>query len=334
MHQSIQSTHSITLGNQEIPLLQQMVPVLDLQFYEQNPRVHSIMWAAGAVPEQNLIEKTLRRLDHVKQLVQSIKANGGVTDPLLVRKSDMVVLEGNSRLAACRALAGEDPAMWGKVKCDIIAKNISDDDIFALLVQYHIVGKKDWDPFEQAGLFWRRYKQGTSSRDIAKEMDHLGISTKRVNQMINVYSFMVDHKDVDPGRWSYYDEYLKSRIIQKIREEHKELDDVLVGQIKSNEIQRAVDVRQKLSAVCRVGGKTLRKYLDGETSLDTAFSRAEARGANNRLLGKLKSFREFISSPEAREAVQDIEKPANCRSELRRIRSALNRLLKEIDKRP
>jgi ParB/Sulfiredoxin domain len=334
MRESIQLTHSITLGKREIPLLQQMVPVADLQFFEQNPRIHSIIWATEIAPDQNTIELKLKRMDHVKQLVQSIKANGGVTDPLLVRKSDMVVLEGNSRLAACRALAGEDPAMWGKVKCDVIANNITDDDIFALLVQYHIVGKKDWDPFEQAGLFWRRYTQGTSSRDIAKEMAYLGISTKRVNQMINVYSFMVDHKDVDPGRWSYYDEYLKSRVIQKAREEHEELDDVVVKQIKSNEIKRAVDVRQKLPAICRVGGKTVRKYLDRETSLDTAFSRAEARGANNRLLSKVQSFREFISSPEAREAVQDLDKPAKCRSELRRIRSALNRLLEDIDKRP
>ena len=334
MHESIQSTHSITLGKKEIPLLQQMIPVADLQFYDQNPRVHSILWTTGTEPDQETIERTLNRMDHVKQLVQSIKANGGVTDPLLVRQSDMIVLEGNSRLAACRALAGEDPAMWGKVKCDIIADHISDDDIFALLVQYHIVGKKDWDPFEQAGLFWRRYKQGESSRDIAKEMAYLGISTKRVNQMINVYSFMVDHKDVDPGRWSYYDEYLKSRVIQKAHEEHEELDDVVVKQIKSNEIKRAVDVRQKLPAVCRVGGKTLRKYLDSETSLDTAFSRAEARGANNKLFSKLQSFREFISSTEARGAVQDIEKPAKCRSELRRIRKALNRLLEDIEKRP
>ena len=145
---------------------------------------------------------------------------------------------------------------------------------------------------------------------------------------------MVDHKDVDPGRWSYYDEYLKSRVIQKAHEEHEELDDVVVKQIKSNEIKRAVDVRQKLPAVCRVGGKTLRKYLDSETSLDTAFSRAEARGANNKLFSKLQSFREFISSTEARGAVQDIEKPAKCRSELRRIRKALNRLLEDIEKRP
>ncbi|MCP4703277.1 MAG: hypothetical protein GY865_01605 [candidate division Zixibacteria bacterium] len=52
--------------------------------------------------------------------------------------------------------------------------------------------------------------------------------------MAKVYSFMVENNDIDPGRWSYYDEYLKSRRVQKAREEHEELDKVVVEQIKSH----------------------------------------------------------------------------------------------------
>ena len=74
-----------------------------------NPRVYSIVRAAEQEPTQAEIERRLSLMDHVKQLVQSIRANGGLTDPLIVRDGNHVVLEGNSRLAAYRLLARNDP---------------------------------------------------------------------------------------------------------------------------------------------------------------------------------------------------------------------------------
>jgi len=39
---------------------------------------------------------------------------------------------------------------------------------------------------------------------------------------------MVKHKDTDITRWSYYDEYLKSRAIRKAREVNPEMDKIVV----------------------------------------------------------------------------------------------------------
>ena len=99
---------SLTLGGEEVPVRNGYLPVFDLSFYSDNPRIYSFIQRQHDVPSQDEIHKRLNRMDHVKQLIQSIRANGGLTDPMLVRNGDLVVLEGNSRLAAHRELARLD----------------------------------------------------------------------------------------------------------------------------------------------------------------------------------------------------------------------------------
>ena len=75
---------TLTLQGKEIPVKTKMVPQADLQFYPENPRIYSIVHGKTANPSQQSIENRLTKLDHVKQLVQSISANGGLIDPLIV----------------------------------------------------------------------------------------------------------------------------------------------------------------------------------------------------------------------------------------------------------
>ena len=91
----------------ETELLQQ-----DLLFYLDNPRVYSVLHENGHDnPTQTEIEEIMCSLDHVKSLKSQIMQNGGLIEPLIVvkRKDRYVVLEGNSRLAAYRILAKNDP---------------------------------------------------------------------------------------------------------------------------------------------------------------------------------------------------------------------------------
>jgi hypothetical protein len=299
---------SITLQGKEIPVERHMMRQEDLKFYPENPRVYSLVRETGSDPDQEEIEKALQKMEHVKLLVQSIRANGGLTDPLLVRRKDLVALEGNSRLAAYRLLAANDPVKWGRVKCDVVSGNITDEEVFALLVQYHIIGRKDWDPFEQAGLFWRRFQDGQAPKAIASEMDHMGVSSKRVIHMIEVYQFMVDHKDTVRNRWSHYDEYLKSRAIKKAREDNPKMDQKVVSQIKSGKIARAVDIRKDLNKVAKVQGKVLSDFVKGDADLDTCAERAEISGADNVLLQKLAKFNAVLVGLDKKQC-QDM--PAN-----------------------
>ena len=206
---------TLTLGGQEIPVRNGSLPVHDLSFYSENPRIYSLIQRPDVEPSQDEILNRLGGLDHVKQLIQSIRANGGLTDPMLVRDGDLVVLEGNSRLAAYRELVRNDAITWGMAKVRLLPPDISEKLVFALLGEYHIIGRKDWAPYEQAGYLYRRnVTHEVSSQSMASEM---GLPVRTVNHLINTYKFMVDHDETSVTRWSYYDEYLKSHIVRKAR---------------------------------------------------------------------------------------------------------------------
>ena len=283
---------TLTLGCQEIPVRNGYLPVHDLSFYSENPRIYSLIQRPGVEPSQDEIFNRLKGLDHVKQLIQSIRANGGLTDPMLVKDGDLVVLEGNSRLAAYRELARNDAITWGKAKVRLLPSDISEKLVFALLGEYHIIGRKDWAPYEQAGYLYRRnVTHGVSAESMASEM---GIPVRSVNHLINTYKFMVEHDETSVTRWSYYDEYLKSNIVRKARREIPELDDLVVIKIKRREIPAAIDVRNKLVKlldVAKVGPEPTKILVSGHKTFDRAFESAQDRGVDNIWLRRLKRFR-------------------------------------------
>jgi hypothetical protein len=89
-----------------------MVQQSNLHFYTENHRVYAVLRDDGKVPTQEDICDRLLEMDHVKQLIQDIKMDGGLIEPLIVRDGTFEVLEGNSRLAAYRYLAKGDPIKW------------------------------------------------------------------------------------------------------------------------------------------------------------------------------------------------------------------------------
>ena len=53
---------------------------------------------AGREPDQEDIYSELLEQEHVRELKEDIRLNGGLIDPLIVRDGTLEVLEGNSRL--------------------------------------------------------------------------------------------------------------------------------------------------------------------------------------------------------------------------------------------
>lgn len=284
---------SITINGREVLVKNGVLLQSDLRFYTENPRIYSIARADGTEPSQGDIQSRLIEMEHVRELISSIRANGGLIDPLLVRDGDFVVLEGNSRLAAYRRLADGDPVRWGMVKVKLLPSDLDDALIFALLGEYHIIGRKDWAPYEQAGYLYRRVENhGISTSTISKEV---GISAARANDLVRTYRFMVDHEDNDVDRWSYYEEYLKPKgFKEKVRGENPDLDSIVVKKIKSGEIPTAIDVRNKLNKVLRAGPGSIKILMSGDDTLERAYTSAVDRGVDNPLLNKFKRFRREI----------------------------------------
>lgn len=322
---------TLTLVGKEIPVMLGSLPQSDLCFYAENPRVYSIIRPDEAEPPQSEIEERLGAMDHVKQLRQSIVANGGLIDPLIVRDGDYVVLEGNSRLAAYRILAKGDPIKWGTVKVKLLPSDIGEDVVFSLLGEYHIIGRKDWAPYEQAGYLYRRQtRHGVDSAKMAKEM---GLTTHMVNRLLSVYRFMVEHKDNHVDRWSYYEEYLKHNEIKKARQEHPELDHVVVAKIASGEIPRAVDVREKVKSIARAGGKVVKRFIEKKDTLDDCYERAIVRGAKNPWPKRFNDFRMRLIEPDTLVALREMTEGhrKRCVYELKKIHNAIELLLKKIE---
>lgn len=290
------ATENLTIGKRDYEVEICELNQADLKFYTENPRVYSVLNINGAEPTQDEIEDHMCNLEHVKQLKVSIESNGGLIDPLIVRDGDFTVLEGNSRLAAYRLLCRGDAIKWGKVKCKLLPADIDDSAIFALLGQYHIIGRKDWDPFEQANYLYRRHQQ--TRLPIEYMAQELGISKQKANNMINVITFMIGNDDLDKKHWSYYEEYLKNAGIKKYRETNADIDETIVNAIKSGEVADSRDIR-KLGDIAKIGDKqskkVMQKIADGEIDLYEGYSQVQDSGKLEDVVKKLKTFRQYIN---------------------------------------
>jgi len=270
-----------------------------LSFYPDNPRIYSLVRPDGQTPNQDDILQRLLKEEHVRALIHDISDNGGLIDPLIVRDGDMVVLEGNSRLAAYRFLASKNPIKWAKVRCTVLPADIDEKLVFALLGQYHVKGKKDWVPYEKAGFLYRRHKQqGVPLSTIATE---LGIPPNEAKHLVYVYEFMLTHDDYDREHWSYYDEYLKSTKIKQAREEYANFDTFVVKQVKSGDIPKAMDLRDKLPVICTGPAKTLKRYVEGKLTFSDAYETAVDAGGENYALKRLRKFREWLTKNDTEE---------------------------------
>lgn len=282
----------LTIGKKEFQVLIKELPQATLKFYEENPRVYSIVNATGYSPTQEEIESVMVNMDHVKELRNSIESNGGLIDPLIVRDGDFTVLEGNSRLAAYRILCQKKPIEWGMVKCKILPSDIDDSSIFALLGQYHIIGRKDWEPFEQANYLFRRHRE--TKIPIESMAIELGLTKSKAERMIEVIKHMIEHDDLDKRHWSYYEEYLKNASIKKIRQNNTGIDNVICESIKKGVIKEASDIR-KLGEIAKLNdkhsNKIIQKIASGAIDIYKGYDDIKESGKLEDSLKKLKKFR-------------------------------------------
>jgi hypothetical protein len=249
---------------------------------------------------------------------------------LIVRDGELEVLEGNSRLAACRWLYQHvDPIAWANVKCTVLPADTDEKLIFALLGQYHIKGKKDWVPFEKAGFLYRRFTQHKD--DIATVASELSIGTKEARHLIDVYQFMIDQGETERDRWSYYDEYLKSRAIKKAREHYPDFDKIIVGKIQGGEIRRAVDVRDNLPTICSGPVKNLKRFVEGKVDFEEAHVVAVDAGGENPDYRRIYKFRQWLASAETEEDL--VSAPTNIRDKLEYELSHIEKRVKRLKAR-
>lgn len=323
------TSEMLRIRGQDIPVTTTTIQHDSLKFFVENPRIYSVLRKGrDTEPSQEEIQAKLLKMEHVRELIVDIRRDGGLTDPIIVRRGTLEVLEGNSRLAAYRYLAELNPLKWSMIKVRLLPEDVNDTLVLALLGQYHLKGKTAWPPFEKAGFLYRRHMDHNVPVDqLALEV---GETKHRVGQLVRVYAFMVRHDQDEKDRWSYYDEYLKSQYIKKVRDD--DLDRLVVQKVTTGAISRAVDIRDKLAVICKAP-KALKKFKVGDIDFEDAYKAAVEGGADSTPYMKLSKFRRWLATPEAENALARTSNQAHKKIvyELRKLNTIVPRLLKNLD---
>ena len=299
------SKDTVLIQGEEIDVKRGQIKHTDLKFFVENLGFTHSLSQTKKKPEQASIESRLIKMDHVKDLVQSIKKNGGLMEPIFVHEETYEVLEGNSRLAAYRRLSQSDPVKWSMIKCVMLPKTFEKNRIFAFLGQLHIVGKKDWAPFEQAGFLYRRHiKESVPQEEIARD---IGLALSEVKNLIKTYEFMHSVGDTDINKWSYYYEFNKSRKIGEIKKKNNQFESYMVDQIKSGEIKKAADVRDIVPKLAVAKASLLNKVVTGGIDLYDAVETLNQSGDTDQTYNRLRRFRNWFVGEDAQKSIAGAE---------------------------
>ena len=321
---------TIAIMGQQVPARHEEIPINQLHFLPDNPRVYA---AIREMPDFNGLttdEKQVRIYERllqepsVRNLVPEIERDGGLQDPITVRWDTHQVIEGNSRLAAYRKLSdGSGDDRWTDIRC-LVVSTLTDDQQTRLLGQAHLTGKTDWSPYAKALFCFRWVVE--QERDVSTLHKLSGITPAEIKKDVKVIHLMRENNDNKLSHFSYYNVLVRSRAIYAALAESATLRDTLLPQIKT-EAFTAQEMRQRLPTVI-AKPRILRKYQKGDVSLEDAYDRAKISGAEQRL----KKIREGLDDIELDDlAPLEHHEVKAVQQVMRQIGQHLKRVTKMVD---
>lgn len=275
------SEETITIFGQEIHVTHEEIPIDDLMYFEENPRVFSCIYGESAPKGgdklQEFIQKKMWEQPSVKNLLPSIKGHGGLLEPILIRYDTKQVIEGNSRLAAFRRLYKDTKdEKWATIACNCVDK-LTEEQQDAYLNQIHIKGKTAWSAYEKANFAYVRADKGVPIEDIAHRSSE---TENEINKRIQIIKLMKKNGDQDKSHFSYYDVLLRTRTINNSNNYTSEVKEFLLSTVKDLGVKgsdyadfKAQDLRSKMPSILEKK-KILKKFVKGELTLDEAYQDA------------------------------------------------------------
>ena len=146
------------INGRRVPYRDDVIDIDQLQFWEANPRVYAAVrgvpgWnEADSMRRQQVIAECMENEESTRSVLEGLRLHQGQQEPLIVDLRGNIVIEGNSRLAALRVLAGEDPAQWGAAICRCY-NDLTEEERCALLSEMHVIGKTEWNPYVKAATY-------------------------------------------------------------------------------------------------------------------------------------------------------------------------------------
>jgi hypothetical protein len=326
-----ENSASLTVGSRELPYALRRMPVANLRYYEDNPRIYSLIAEKSLKGDQAGIERELWNLSSTHKLFQDVKANGGLLEEVIV--SENRVLEGNRRLCVYRKLvelAGseEEGQRWSSIPARVITSPITQDDIFLLLGTLHIKGKAEWSPFEQAGFLYRNRHESHKSDDQLCAL--INLARHNVLSMLKAYELMLENGVNNQEKFSYFLEYTKNPKFAPLRAKDPELEQTVVRMIKEDRIPRAEAVR-RLPEILG-DKKAKRSFVDRKSEFDDALNVANVRNPEqvDVFYRTLHQARERLRDAPIIQIVEDIKKDHNKRSKIHYFLKQVDQFRKAI----
>jgi len=295
-----------------------------------------------AEPSSDDVTKALLSLDSTKDLINDIERNGGLIDPIIVLNQQ--VIEGNTRLCAYRRLYERTKdSRWERIKSFVIKENLSEKDIFSILSNYHIRGKKQWDLYEKAACINKMIEQGLGIEEVAKEV---GSTKVKVENMLKAYKVMRDkylksaktesneffRVQEELKKFSYFEAFYNNKNLVEIAEKTPDFLEEFVQWVAEGRIPKATDVRQLHNIL--ENKKAQREFRNNDPEI--AFEEAKITLHWNRpdkidgFYKKVGQFRELIREQNVNERREEILNNKNMKDLLRRCLKDLQRFCEEI----
>jgi hypothetical protein len=209
-------------------------PLDSLRLDQDNPRFRHTRVIQGLSYTDEQLDKKIWEEDDTKELYNSIKAAGGLTNNPFI-KDDGLVIEGNRRIVCLRHLAeqvnkGKVPEFkqgtFDRVLVKVLPPEITQVEIDIMLAREHVTGKKEWAALNQAEHIYKLIdEEGMSVERVA---DLLGKSKPFIYQKKYAYEQTLQHLKLHPNRtindFSFFEEaYKKKKDIQKLGVEPEKL---------------------------------------------------------------------------------------------------------------
>lgn len=217
-------TDYIILQGKQVPYEIVRVPVDDVLLDPRNPRIEYLLGHRfGENPTQDQILEALYEKDQVKALAESIYANGGVREHIILqRRKDgtLMVREGNCRTTSSQKLKFQNPGdnRFDTIPAKVFDADLSEEDIAVMMANEHVAKKISWDAYTQAKSIYELHNVAGKTYDWL--VNNLRLSRSKVSEFLAAYDAMTAFLQVhsDPkfiNRFSLFHEMVRKKPLKQ-----------------------------------------------------------------------------------------------------------------------
>ena len=193
----------IVLQGKQVPYTIERVPVDEVELDPRNPRIEYLLGQRfGPNATQDDIVDALWEKDQVKALAQSIYANGGVREHIIVQRREdgtMLVREGNCRLTSSKKLKDTHKGdnRFESIPAHVFERELTEEDVIVLMADVHVAKKISWDAYTQAKNIHELHR--LHGKPYEWLTNHLRIGRSKIAEYLAAYdamtAFLQKHSD-------------------------------------------------------------------------------------------------------------------------------------------